>query len=114
MSTRDEAGLTEREKEILARIAASATSEDPRLAAALRPERWRRLAQLPTPATHPLVGLALAVAGFALMMLAVAAGAPLVAGLPAVVLTFAGAGQLGATWNRWGGRWLGSRASAPD
>jgi hypothetical protein len=96
MSTPHEASLTEKERAILAGLAAQAEADDPTLAATLRgrARRARRLPHIsvrlrvPTVVSHWAWGVALAVLGLAVMVASLSVS--LVLGIIGAVLTAAG------------------------
>jgi hypothetical protein len=96
MSTPHEASLTEKERAILAGLAAQAEADDPTLAATLR-GRARRVHRLPRPSvelrvpsvvSHWAWGVVLAVVG--LVVIVVSLSVSIVLGVVGVVLTAAG------------------------
>jgi hypothetical protein len=98
MSSPHEASLTEKERAILANLAAQAEADDPSLAATLRGRSRRAVAVVPRFRTHVRVpdavshwgwGLALGVVGLAIMLASISIS--LVLGIVGAVLTFAGA-----------------------
>lgn len=97
MSTPHEASLTEKERAILAGLAAQAEADDPSLAATLRGRARRAgrapgaIARMHVPAAlaHWAWGVVLGIVGLGLMLGSLVAGL-FVVGIPGVLLTFLG------------------------
>jgi hypothetical protein len=103
MSTPHEAGLTEKERAILAGLAAAAEADDPTLAAALRgrsrrigvPQPVRHALRVPDAVGHWAWGLVLALAGLVVMIVSVATVVGF--GVVGALMAFAGTYRVAST-----------------
>lgn len=107
MSTRDDSRLTAQERAVLANLEATATADDPQLAARLRgPGRWKLIASVPSfPGWIRSVWLAVPAILVGLVLTAASLSTSLVVGVIGVVIAAAGLWSLVSAAER---RWFGS------